>query len=129
MSNDTVKTVPVLKARKCLECEASFHPNYRKPDQKFCSSKCCAAFNNRRMTRGAEFYDYFMAMRYNRASHASAMQVLTKMAAAYHDLDDLTRDGRRSYHLPDMSADPQAFDIAYREGYAFRQKRKAEAVT
>lgn len=97
--------------RQCLECNAALAPRKRNgPAQKFCGPACRKLFNNRRMTRGAEFYDYFMSMRYLRDTHAGAMNVMTQMASKYRDKDKSERDGRPSWHIPDMSADPRAFD-------------------
>jgi hypothetical protein len=65
----------------------------------FCSKACNKAFNNRRMLRGAELYDVFMAMRFSRAEAETegAWNLMCRMASAYKAQDDAQRDGRRSW--------------------------------
>ena len=49
---------------QCAECGTTFEA--KRDHAAFCSDACRKAFNNRRMTRGAELYDLFMAVRYER---------------------------------------------------------------
>lgn len=98
----------------CDECASPYAP--RVAHQRFCSPACGKAFNNRRMTRGAEMYDYVMAGRYERATHASIWrETLTRMATLFRDMDAIERDGRKSWHTPDPLGDPRAVDISRRK--------------
>lgn len=96
--------------RHCMECNAVLAPRKAKgPQPKFCSQKCRADFNNRRMTRGAEMYDYVMSGRFERATHAGSWRpTLTLMATHFRDQDKRDRDGRQSWHTPDLLGDPRA---------------------
>lgn len=82
---------------KCRECgEATV--STRKPKE-FCSDKCRMAHSNRRRMRGAEIYDLFMAMRYERAL-AAKLKVWTTMcqlAAEWRREDEAERGGRASW--------------------------------
>ena len=100
--------VPTL----CLECNAAYTP--RAALQRFCSPSCSKVFNNRRMTRGAELYDYYMSMRYERDTHSGNIAIMNQMAMKWRDEDKASRDGRQSWATPDLSADPRAFDIVRR---------------
>lgn len=84
----------------CLECGGSFVP--RGVNVEFCSRPCRKAWNNRRLVRGAELYDLFMALRWDRAV-ASGLHVFTalsRMAAAFRAEDVRARAGRRSWASP-----------------------------
>ena len=48
----------------CAECGSEFHS--KQGGARYCSTACRKAFNNRRMVRGAQLYDAFMAIRYDR---------------------------------------------------------------
>jgi hypothetical protein len=81
----------------CRECgkDAGKAPAGR--SKFFCSTPCRQAWNNRRRDRGAELYDLFMAMRYDRdaAKDADAWTKMCRMAQLFHEEDQ--RAGRRSY--------------------------------
>lgn len=86
--------------RRCLECDA---PLERSPGQhveaQFCCTPCRKRWNNRRMERGAQLYDLFMAHRFQRgeAAEAGALRAMNRLASKWR-LEDLTqRGGRRSW--------------------------------
>lgn len=83
--------------RVCQECGEPLAG--MKPEARFCTSKCRLAFNNRRLQRGAELYDLFMAMRYDRsaAKDAGAWSMLCRMAQQMREEDLRERDGRKSW--------------------------------
>lgn len=95
--------------RTCQECGTAFVAV--KSDQRHCSTGCRKKFNNRRMTRGAELLDYFMSVRYERKTHASALAVMSQMANAWREEDAALRGGRQSWISPDLTDDPRAFEI------------------
>lgn len=72
------------KPRCCAEClspmYAARQPGMnRKPRRsKFCSTLCKTTWNNRRKNRGADVYDLWMAMRYER-DEAKRLGVWTEM--------------------------------------------------
>lgn len=86
--------------RACKECGATLEG--MKPGARFCGSKCRLDFNNRRLQRGAEFYDLFMAMRYDReeAQKHGAWSMLCRMAQQMRDEDVAQRAGRKSWQPP-----------------------------
>lgn len=78
----------------CLECGQAA------PDKaKFCSGAHRQAFNNRRLQRGAELYDLFMAHRFDRknAQDLRVLQAMNRMASLWNEEDKAERDGRRSW--------------------------------
>lgn len=81
----------------CLECGAPFAP--KTPHGEFCSSRCRRAFNNRRAVRGAELYDLFMALRFERelATGLKLWKLLNRMAAGFRAEDVRRRGGRKSW--------------------------------
>lgn len=88
--------------RVCQECGEPLAS--QKPGARFCTSKCRLSFNNRRLQRGAELYDLFMAMRYDRAAaqEAGAWSMLCRMAQQMRDDDVAKRDGRKSWQAPNV---------------------------
>ena len=89
-----------VHAASCLECGAPFgrssHPGA------FCAPRCREAWNNRRKARGAELYDLFMAMRFERgrARLLSLYTALCRAASLFRDQDVAERAGRRSWGDP-----------------------------
>lgn len=86
-----------LEPRVCRECGTEFQPKV--PHAEFCCSPCRLAFNNRRMQRGAELYDLFMVMRYERgaAKALGLWAIMCRMAQAWRAEDDRQRGGRKSW--------------------------------
>lgn len=96
--------------KTCQECGTAYAAAKR--DQRYCSPACRKSGNNRRMTRGAELYDFYMSMRFERATHSGNIAVMNQMAAAWREDDKVNRAGRYSWATPDLNADPRAFEIA-----------------
>jgi hypothetical protein len=89
-----------LRTRHCLECREPYAS--RRVKAEFCGDRCRKLWNNRRMTRGAEIYDLFMALRFDRGI-ATALHVFTlvsRLARVFRDDDMARRDGRRSWQRP-----------------------------
>lgn len=86
-------------ATHCLECGAILEAAGRNR-RDFCCEAHRRTFNNRRMLRGAELYDVFMAMRYSRAEadETGAWNFACRMASAWKVQDDAQRAGRRSWN-------------------------------
>lgn len=70
-------------------------------DALFCSSPCRSAFNNRRALRGAEIYDIFMAMRYQRHKAKGLWTLLCALAQAFREEDQRRRKDFVSWLDPD----------------------------
>lgn len=81
----------------CLECRAPIIQPSRGGEKRFCCHAHRKAFNNRRSMRGAQMYDLFMAMRYDRqaASDAGVWGYICRMAEQWHDED--VAAGRASF--------------------------------
>ena len=82
---------------ECQECGTHFEG--KKQKAKFCSHACRMAFTNRRRDRGAELYDMFMSMRFERgkAKDEGVWTLLCDRASAYKDSDKTLRNGRKSW--------------------------------
>lgn len=80
----------------CWECGA---PLRLKQPGHFCCTAHRRNFNNRRQVRGAELYDLFMELRFNRsdARAKGVWSLLCARAGAYRDADKAYRDGRPSW--------------------------------
>lgn len=65
----------------------------------FCSEACRHRFNNRRKARGAELYDLFMTLRYQRgvAAKLGVWTAICRLAQQWREEDERERDGRRSW--------------------------------
>jgi hypothetical protein len=91
------------QVRCCCECgsplkgpsaEGSNKPARGRKQSKVCSTLCKATWNNRRKTRGAELYDLWMAMRYERED-AKALGVWKEMCRMSEQwMDDDKAEGR-----------------------------------
>lgn len=88
---------PIAPQCRCLECGEAF-PR-RRSDAEFCGRKCVRAWNNRRMTRGAELYDLLMVARFDRerATKFKVWRTINRLAAHFREEDKARRDGRRSW--------------------------------
>lgn len=84
----------------CLECGAPFLA--RQADAEFCALACRKAWNNRRLLRGAELYDLFMALRWDRRTVTGlhVFTALSRLAAGFRREDTQQRAGRRSWASP-----------------------------
>lgn len=85
------------RVHACLECGAG---HGRKGE--FCSTPCRTGFNNRRKSRGAEFYDLYMAHRFDRdeAKRLGVMTAINRLASIFREEDQKRRTGRRSWRRP-----------------------------
>jgi hypothetical protein len=82
----------------CAECGCEFGSNKRHAE--FCGTPCRKVYNNRRAVRGAELYDLFMTLRFDR-KHATDEQLwshICSLGSAYNTADKAFRGGRRSYN-------------------------------
>jgi hypothetical protein len=77
----------------CRECNAKFEA--RRASREFCCNACRQQFNNRRMTRGLEIYDFAMAWRDDRTD-TMALTLLCRLLAEFKDED--SRAGRVSWN-------------------------------
>lgn len=91
-----------LDASVCLECGAGLTSD--RETAVFCSTPCRKVWNNRRMQRGAELYDLFMAFRFERplARVLRVMSMLNRLASQYREADRHERGGRRSWTSPEV---------------------------
>lgn len=92
-----MSTAPKYRNRCCNECGADYQP--RRADEFYCSIVCRKAFDNRRMVRGRDLYDLFMAMRYERgfAKTRGIWAIACRLAEMWRDEDKAQRDGRKSW--------------------------------
>lgn len=85
----------------CAECGGPGHGTSRNYAQRFCSTACRKEWQNRRAVRGAELYDMFMTMRFDRANAKGVYAVMCRMASEWNEQDKaagLTAEtGRRSF--------------------------------
>ena len=89
-----------LRQRACLACGASFATP--RAGAEFCRPACRQEFQNRRRERGAQLYDLFMALRFDRGS-AKALglwSTMCRLASNWREEDRRAREGRRSWARP-----------------------------
>jgi hypothetical protein len=86
-----------LFRRACRECGESFGTDRR--EAAFCTSPCRMKFQNRRRDRGADLYDLFMAVRYERglAKVHGIWSLMCRLGQHWRDEDQAERDGRQSW--------------------------------
>lgn len=89
-------------ARPCRECGKPLSTD-RKANTEFCGTPCRIAWRNRRMSRGADLYDAFMAMRFDRAAakDKGLWALMCRMASTWNEEDKAA--GRQSYFPPDQT--------------------------
>lgn len=87
------------RVHRCRECLKPLEAG-RKATAEFCGIPCKASWNNRRKNRGAELYDLFMAIRFERglAKTLGLWAVICRMASVWKEEDD--RAGRKSFSDP-----------------------------
>lgn len=90
-----------LRVRCCRECGEALGAD-RDYRTEFCDAGCKRAWNNRRMVRGSELYDLFMACRYERgtAKLLGLWNLMCRMASAWRAEDAQARGGRPSWGEP-----------------------------
>ena len=88
-----------MSDQSCLECGG---PRDLHRAGSFCCTPCRKAWGNRRMTRGAELYDLYMAHRFEReaASAMGVFQAINRLASIFRQEDNQVREGRRSWRSP-----------------------------
>lgn len=100
------------RPRECLDCGNGLRAD-APASAEFCCTDCRKSFNNRRAQRGAELYDLFMVIRFERglARLRGVWTVMCALASAYRDSDNHLRAGRRSWRRIDaaLGAIPSAF--------------------
>lgn len=86
-----------MRKGTCRECGCQTIST-RKPKD-FCTSACRTNHTNRRRERGAQLYDLFMAMRYERelAVKLHVWTTMCQLAAEWRREDERDRDGRKSW--------------------------------
>lgn len=110
-----MRAILMNKPLACLECTKPLH----RPRQRtgFCCRECRNDFNNRRLSRGAQLYDLFRALRRDRseAAELGLWTAICRLELKWHEEDERERPGRRSYtpaakavaHLTDIGALPR----------------------
>lgn len=98
-------TIPEITCRECGAALAAPSGAGRPP--KYCDRACRVAFDRRRETRGAELYDLFMALRFQRkaARARGVWTLICRLAMHWHDKDEAERQGCRSYRPLSESVD------------------------
>ncbi len=97
--------------KHCRECGEPFEA--KRTDAEFCPGASCRRdWNNRRLQRGAELYDLFMTIRYERQlikkmkeDGFNTWTIACRLAMHWKIEDERDRDGRRSYqYVPALVA-------------------------
>ena len=86
--------------RACRQCNTPL-VNAKRATAEFCGTPCRISWRNRRCQRGADLYDAFMSLRYDRSA-AKARGIWTlmcRMAADWHAED--IEAGRQSHFRTD----------------------------
>lgn len=86
----------------CLECGEPFVNGGVGPVKEFCCQHCRQRWNNRRLQRGAELYDLYMAHRFDRrvAKCLGVFQAINRLASDFRREDGQRRAMRRSWRQP-----------------------------
>ena len=91
--------MPKTTVRCCRECKKPLGDGL-KANAVFCGIPCKAKWNNRRKNRGADLYDLWMAMRYERdeAKRLGVWKEMCRLSEGWHDDD--AKAGIMSYEKP-----------------------------
>lgn len=91
----------MARSVRCRECGKPVEA--KRNTKAFCCTGCRTAFNNRRIQRGGELYDLFMAVRYDRdkAKELELWTKLCRMAQTFREEDQRERAGRKSWQDPE----------------------------
>jgi len=93
---------------KCRECGEEFKKG-KSQEQMFCSNACRSSWNNRRKNRGADVYDLFMTMRFDRSNAKGVWATMCRMASEWNEEDkkafmteeeiktNVSKPGRKSF--------------------------------
>lgn len=106
---EAVTTNRAVKTFECLECGKAAVSTA--VNAEFCCSACRKAWNNRRLVRGAELYDFMMVLRFDRG-RAKALRLWTlmcRLVALFRDEDWRERGGRRSWSPAEQVLDKKAY--------------------
>lgn len=98
----TRKAKPIqITCRECGVATAAGCGEHRR-DAKFCSIPCKTKWNNRKKTRGADIYELWMAMRYERdeAKRLGLWGELCRLSEGWYQEDQRERGGRKTYGPP-----------------------------
>lgn len=101
-----------LPERRCCECGGLFKP--KRPGSLFCCTEHNTEFRNRRMARGAQLYDLFMEIRYNRAGATGLWSVMCRLAEAWREEDKKERKDFTSWQDPAAMIEEEPHLIARR---------------
>lgn len=95
MSDAAVCKANVTKC--CKDCGCAIPPTSKSRD--FCTASCRSNFHNRRKQRGADLYDLFMSLRFDRtvAKDKGAWSLMCRMAARFRMEDQRDRAGHQSW--------------------------------
>lgn len=117
-----MSTATKYRPRCCNECGGEYAP--RRADEFFCSTPCRKAFDNRRMTRGRDLYDLFMALRYERglAKVSGLWAIACRMAQEWRAEDEAKRGGRKSWLPVKRALDRLPVVMVEKDVYARREK-------
>lgn len=109
------------RPRCCNECGSDYTP--RRADEFFCSTACRKTFDNRRMTRGRDLYDLFMALRYERglAKVSGLWAIACRMAQEWRQEDEAARAGRKSWLPVKRALDRLPVVMIEKDVYARRE--------
>lgn len=91
--------MPKKTIRCCRECQKPLDASL-KANATFCGIPCKAKWNNRRKNRGADLYDLWMAMRYERdeAKRHEVWKEMCRLSEGWKADDD--KQGIKSYEMP-----------------------------
>lgn len=89
--------VAQFTAKGCKDCGCAIPSESKSRD--FCTSSCRSNYHNRRKQRGADLYDLFMALRFDRAAaqEQGAWSLMCRMAAQFRMEDQRDRGGLPSW--------------------------------
>lgn len=94
----------LTKRHCCRECSKPLDTG-RKATMEFCSTAHRIAWRNRRASRGADLYDLFMAMRYDRedAKALGLWALMCRMGSVWNEEDKAAN--RQSYFPPKLATE------------------------
>lgn len=92
-----------MSPHHCAECGKPYSAKRLRADNAFCSPACRDTFGNRRKIRGAQLYDLFMILRYERgvAKAKGVWALACRLAQDWREEDTRQRQGRQSWRSYD----------------------------
>ena len=102
------------RPRTCPECGAAFAPAVS--HAAFCCVACKNTWGNRRLQRGALFYDLYMHFRFARADarRLNVFAALNRLAHIFRQEDLSEREGRLSWRSPAIVFEERPYIIVKR---------------